>query len=91
MIKFCASCEVVTTVWPKNGFCGMLLASVGGLVSARPFDVHSSCIFKDLETDYPACVFILKGKKAGCVHARSCVHIAFRLLNQLHAVRTLYC
>ena len=43
-------------------------ASVGGLdstlrrwmdwtVSARRFDVHSFCIFKDLETDYPVCAF----------------------------------
>ena len=58
MIKYCASCEVVTTVWPTNASCDMFLASVGGLVSARRFDVHSSCIFTDLETDYPACVLV---------------------------------
>jgi len=57
-------------------------ASVGGLDSTRRFDVHSSCIFKDLETVY----FIVKGKKAGCVRVGACVHIALRLLNRLHAV-----
>jgi len=32
-------------------------ASVGGLDSTRRFDVHSSCIFADLETDYPVCFY----------------------------------
>ena len=46
-------------------------ASVGGLDSTRRFDVHNSCVFKDLETDYPMCVFIVNWKKAECVHVRT--------------------
>ena len=41
-------------------------ASVGGLDSTRRFDVHSSCFFKDLETDYPVCFYRKREESRVC-------------------------
>jgi hypothetical protein len=65
MIKYCASCEVATDECVLR-YVG---ASVGGLDSVQLFDVHSSCIFKDLETDYPVCFYRKRKKIRVCTRA----------------------